>query len=54
MDEELKFKRFSLVIGAILLVVLIGFHTLVQPIPVWILAIPGFLMGLDPRDFFRK
>lgn len=51
--REFEYKRLSLITGAVLLVILILVHVLIAPIPVWVLALPGFLMGIDPREFLN-
>lgn len=52
MDKsDRDFKRLQLILGFVLIIFMILIHTLVSELPVWVMAIPGFLMGFDPRDW---
>ena len=51
--REFEFKRLQLILGFALIIFMIIVHTTVKEIPVWVMAIPGFLMGFDPRDWVK-
>jgi len=44
-------EKTKLFIGVFLMVFMILIHVFVQELPLWLMGIPGFLMGFDPRDW---
>lgn len=47
-------QKLKLILGVIILVLLIIIHAFVRELPVWYLAFPAFLMGLDFEKFTKK
>lgn len=48
-----KLEVYRLFIGAVLFVFLIIIHVFFKEIPIWLIAIPGFLMGIDFKEIIN-
>lgn len=46
-------SRLKLVIGAILFIFVVFMHAQ-YGVSIWLVAIPGGLLGIDPRDFLAN
>jgi predicted Kef-type K+ transport protein len=54
MSSEQKATAFQIVkfvVGVILFAALVGIHVWVKELPVWLIALPGALWGIDAAAF---
>jgi len=52
--EKVKTLEFArLIIGTGLFVFLISIYVFVEKIPIWLVAVPGFLMGIDIKTLLN-
>lgn len=47
---EYRLKLIQLILGVGLLIFLLIFDAYVKAVPIYVIAIPGFLVGIDLRD----
>jgi hypothetical protein len=48
---DYEFRRLQLIFGFVLIIFMVLIHAFVKELPVWLMMIPGLLMGVD-RSFF--
>ena len=47
-------KKLQLILGVIIFVFLTLINAFVKEVPIWYMAFPAFLIGLDPTKFIKK
>lgn len=49
---DFEFRRLQLIFGFVLIIFMVLIHAFVKELPVWLMMIPGLLMGVD-KSFFN-
>lgn len=53
LNLQYRLKFAQLAVGTVLLIFMLVLDAFVKPVPIYVIAIPGFLIGIDLREIIN-